>query len=151
MKRLFKIVLILLVVVLLIVLVGPFLIPVRPLEGLTSPTALAQENSQFLTLAFPGTDGIDIHYRRDGEGEPAFILLHGFAGSLFTWDTVFDDFAAKGQTLAYDRPPVSYTHLDVYKRQRPIRLTSTPSSTSPPTPRFTTWCGSRRGRSRTSP
>ena len=41
MKRLFKIVLILLVVVLLIVLVGPFLIPVRPLEGLTSPTALA--------------------------------------------------------------------------------------------------------------
>lgn len=105
MKRLFKIVLILLVVVLLIVLVGPFLIPVRPLEGLTSPTALAQENSQLLTLAFPGTDGIDIHYRRDGEGEPAFILLHGFAGSLFTWDTVFDDFAAKGQTLAYDRPP----------------------------------------------
>jgi pimeloyl-ACP methyl ester carboxylesterase len=105
MKRLFKIVLVLLLVVLLIVLVGPFLIPVRPLEGLSSPAALAQENSAFLTLAYPGTDGIDIHYRRGGKGEPAFVLLHGFAGSLFTWDTVFDDFAAQGRTLAYDRPP----------------------------------------------
>ncbi len=105
MKRLLKIVLVLLAVVLLIVLVGPFLIPVRPLEGLSAPTALAQENSQFLTLDFPGTDGIEIHYRAGGEGEPAFVLLHGFAGSLFTWDAVFDDFAARGQTLAYDRPP----------------------------------------------
>ena len=105
MKRLSKIVLILLAVVLILVLVGPFLIPVRPLEGLSAPAALAQENSQFLTLDFPGTDGIEIHYRAGGEGEPAFVLLHGFAGSLFTWDTVFDDFAAKGRTLAYDRPP----------------------------------------------
>ena len=76
MKRLFKIVLILLVVVLLIVLVGPFLIPVRRREGLTSPTALAQENSQFLTLAFPGTDGTDIHYRRGGEGDQGEGLFH---------------------------------------------------------------------------
>jgi pimeloyl-ACP methyl ester carboxylesterase len=105
MKRLFRIVLIFLLVVLLVVLVGPFLIPVRPLEGLSSPAALAQENSEFLTLIYLGTDGIDIHYRRGGEGEPAFVLLHGFAGSLFTWDTVFDDFAARGRTLAYDRPP----------------------------------------------
>ncbi len=105
MKRLLKIVLTLLAVVLLIVLVGPFLIPVRPLEGLSAPAALAQENSQFLTLDFPGTDGIELHYRAGGEGEPAFVLLHGFAGSLFTWDAVFDDFAARGQTLAYDRPP----------------------------------------------
>ncbi len=105
MKRLLKIVLVLLAVVLLVVLVGPFLIPVRPLEGLSAPTALAQENSQFLTLDFPGTDGIEIHYRAGGEGEPAFVLLHGFAGSLFTWDAVFDDFAARGQTLTYDRPP----------------------------------------------
>ena len=105
MKRLSKIVLVLLAVVLLLVLVGPFLIPVRPLEGLSAPAALAQENSQFLTLDFPGTDGIELHYRAGGEGEPAFVLLHGFAGSLFTWDAVFDDFAARGQTLAYDRPP----------------------------------------------
>ena len=61
MKRLLKIILIILAVVLLIVLVGPFLVPVRPLEGVQPPSALAQENSQFLTLPYPGTDGIDIH------------------------------------------------------------------------------------------
>lgn len=105
MKRLLKIILIILAVVLLIVLVGPFLVPVRPLEGLQPPEALAQENSQFLTLPYPGTDGIDIHYRAAGAGEPAFVLLHGFAGSLFTWDEVFEQFADKGQTFAYDRPP----------------------------------------------
>lgn len=105
MKRLLKIILILLAVVLLIVVIGPFLVPVRPLEGLQPPEALAQENSQFLTLSYPGTDGIDIHYRAGGAGEPAFVLLHGFAGSLFTWDEVFEQFAGKGQTFAYDRPP----------------------------------------------
>lgn len=105
MKRLLKTFFIILAVVLLIVLVGPFLVPVRPLEGLQPPEALAQENSRFLTLPYPGTDGIDIHYRTGGEGEPAFVLLHGFAGSLFTWDEVFDLFAAKGHTVAYDRPP----------------------------------------------
>lgn len=105
MKRLLKTFFIILAVVLLIVLVGPFLVPVRPLEGLQPPEGLAQENSRFLTLPYPGTDGIDIHYRTGGEGEPAFVLLHGFAGSLFTWDEVFDLFAAKGHTVAYDRPP----------------------------------------------
>lgn len=105
MKRLFKIILVILAVLLLIVLIGPFLVPVRPLEGMQPPSALAQENSQFMTLPYPGTDGIDIHYRTGGEGEPAFVLLHGFAGSLFTWDEVFDQFADKGQTFAYDRPP----------------------------------------------
>ncbi len=105
MKRALKAILVLVVVLVLLLLVGPFLIPVRPLEGLTSPAALAQANSEFLTLAYPGTDGIDIHFRRGGEGEPAFVLLHGFVGSLFTWDTVFEQFAAEGRTLAYDRPP----------------------------------------------
>jgi pimeloyl-ACP methyl ester carboxylesterase len=105
MRRITKLILVLLGILLLIILIGPFLVPVRPLEGLQPPAALAQENSEFLTLPYPGTDGIDIHYRRDGEGEPAFVLLHGFASSLFTWDEVFDEFAARGRTFAYDRPP----------------------------------------------
>lgn len=105
MKRVLKAVLVILTVLVLVVLIGPFLVPVRPLEGLQPPSALAQENSQFLTLPYPGTDGIDIHYRSGGAGEPAYVLLHGFAGSLFTWDEVFDQFAAKGRTFAYDRPP----------------------------------------------
>lgn len=105
MKRLLKIALILLTLLLAIALIGPLLIPVPPLEGLQSPEALAQPESEFINLPYPGTDGIEIHFRAGGEGEPAFVLLHGFAGNLFTWDKVFDQFASRGQTIAYDRPP----------------------------------------------
>ena len=105
MKRGYKILLTVLIVVLLVVIIGPFLIPVAPLEGLQPPAALARENSRFVTSPFAGTDGIDFHYRRDGEGEPAFVLLHGFASSLFVWDEVFDQFAAQAVTFAFDRPP----------------------------------------------
>lgn len=105
MRRGYKILLAIGIAVLLVALVGPFIIPVPPLEGLQPPAALARENSQFTTSPFPGTDGIDFHYRRGGEGEPAFVLLHGFASSLFVWDEVFDQFAGKGVTFAYDRPP----------------------------------------------
>lgn len=105
MRRGYKILLTLFIVVSLVVLIGPFLIPVPPLEGLQPPAALARENSQFTTVPFAGTDGIDFHYRRGGEGEQAFVLLHGFASSLFVWDEVFDQFAAQGATFAYDRPP----------------------------------------------
>ena len=105
MRRGYKILLAIGIAVLLVALVGPFIIPVPPLEGLQPPAALARENSQFTTSPFPGTDGIDFHYRRGGEDEPAFVLLHGFASSLFVWDEVFDQFAGKGVTFAYDRPP----------------------------------------------
>lgn len=105
MKTLLRILLIITAVLLAVILIGPFLVPVPPLEGLQPPEALADDNSQFLTLPFEGTDGIDIHYRAAGEGEPAFVLLHGFASSLYTWDEVFGHFAAMGRTFAYDRPP----------------------------------------------
>lgn len=105
MKKLLRVLLIIGGVLLALILIGPFLVPVRPLEGLQPPQALAGDDSQFLTLPFEGTDGIDIHYRAVGEGEPAFVLLHGFASSLYTWDEVFDHFAGLGRTFAYDRPP----------------------------------------------
>jgi pimeloyl-ACP methyl ester carboxylesterase len=105
MKRVFTIFAIVLGVLLLVVLVGPFLVPVPPLAGLEEPEALAGEDSRFLTIPFDGTDGITLHYREGGAGEPTFILLHGFGSNLYTWDEVFDDFAARGTTLAYDRPP----------------------------------------------
>lgn len=104
MKRGYKILLTVLIVILLILVIGPFLIPVRPLDGLQPPTVLARENSQFVTNPFPGTDGIDFHFRRGGTGEPVLVLLHGFASSLFVWDEVFDQFAERGVTFAYDRP-----------------------------------------------
>ncbi len=105
MKRVVIVILSIVAVLALIVLVGPFLVPVSPLEGLQPPEALADENSQFMTVPFEGTDGIALHYREAGEGDPSFVLLHGFSSNIYTWDEVFDTFAAEGQTFAYDRPP----------------------------------------------
>ena len=89
---------------LLLILVGPFLVPVRPLPNLQPPAALADETSQFVTIPFAGTAGISLHYHEQGLGEPTFILLHGFASNLYTWDKVMAEFAQHGRTLAYDRP-----------------------------------------------
>ena len=105
MKHIARVLLVVLAAPLLVMLVGPFLVPVRPLPGLRPPAALAGPQSQFISLPFDGTDGIDVHYRAGGQGEPVFVLLHGFASSLYTWDEVFDDFAVRGRALAYDRPP----------------------------------------------
>jgi pimeloyl-ACP methyl ester carboxylesterase len=105
MKRFTRILLVIVAILVAVIVFGPFLVPVKPLEGLRLPSALAAEESQFLSLPFEGTDGIDIHFRAAGDGEPAFVLLHGFASSLFTWDQVFDHFAGLGRTFAYDRPP----------------------------------------------
>lgn len=105
MKRFLRFLLITLGVLLLLFLVVPFLIPVRPLEGLQPPRALAGDDTAFLTLPFDGTDGIDVHYRAAGTGDPVFVLLHGFASSLYTWDEVFDYFAGRGRAFAYDRAP----------------------------------------------
>ena len=105
MKRFARFLLITLGILLLALLIGPFLVPVRPLEGMQPPQALANDDTAFLTLPFEGTDGIDIHYRAAGGGEPSFVLLHGFASSLYTWDDVFGFFANRGRAFAYDRPP----------------------------------------------
>lgn len=105
MKKALRIALIILAILLVAVLVVPLLIPVPPPEDTQPISALAAPDAQFTTINFPGTDGIDIHYRTAGAGEPDFVLLHGFASNLTTWDSVFDFFAERGRTLAYDRPP----------------------------------------------
>jgi len=105
MRRWRRRLLILFVAIAGLLFLGPFLIPVPELEGLQPARALAGENSLFITIPFTGTDGIDIHYRQGGSGDPVVILLHGFASNLYTWDSVFDSFAASGTVYAYDRPP----------------------------------------------
>lgn len=89
----------------ILLLVGPFLIPIPTLPGLQPPQALATANSQFVTIPFAGTDGIELHYTAAGDGAPTFLLLHGFASNLYTWDKVVNFFAARGTAVAYDRIP----------------------------------------------
>lgn len=99
MPRPFKILLASLAVLLILLAVGPFLIPVPPLEGLKPPRALADPDSRFIDV-----DGVEIHYKEMGSGPRAFLLLHGFGASTFTWHEVMDDFAAHGRVIAFDRP-----------------------------------------------
>ncbi len=98
----------LIVLAVLAVAIGPFLIPVRPLEGLVAAQDLAAPESQFITIPFDGTDGIDIHYLSSGsntDDDPTFILLHGSNFNAFTWNDVLDVFGQYGQAFAYDQIP----------------------------------------------
>lgn len=80
------------------VLGGPFLIPVPPLTGTFPPRALADDDSEFLEI-----NGLDIHIKKMGQGEPIFVLLHGFAASLYSWHAVMESLSQLGTVIAFDR------------------------------------------------
>ena len=63
--------------------------------------------------------GINLHYELAGQGQPV-VLLHGWGCSTDTFRPVAEHLAAHFTVYNLDLPgfgPVSYTHLDVYKRQ----------------------------------
>jgi len=93
---------------LIVVLVGPFLIPVPPLEDTVPPHELADADSRFLVV-----DGVDVHFKTIGHGTSAFLLLHGFGASTFTWHAVWQDLGLLGRTVAYDRPGFGLTSRPV--------------------------------------
>ncbi len=100
-KRLF---LIAFLVLLTLLLIGPFLIPVPPLQDTLPPRQLADPDSRFITV-----NGLDVHYKMAGQGEPVFILLHGFGASVFTWHKVMPELSRYGTVIAYDRPAFGLT------------------------------------------
>ncbi|MBE3065343.1 MAG: alpha/beta hydrolase [Spirochaetes bacterium] len=91
-------------VVLLSLLVGPFLIPLPPLQGTSPVRQLAGPESGFVVV-----DGVEVHYTSAGWGEPVFLLLHGFGASTFSWREVMAPLAAMGTVIAYDRPSSGLT------------------------------------------
>lgn len=93
-----------LAVLLVILLVGPFLVPVPPLEGTVPPEQLADPDSRFIEV-----NGITIHYKMAGSGRPALILLHGFAASTFSWREVIGPLSEVGTVVAFDRPGFGLT------------------------------------------
>jgi pimeloyl-ACP methyl ester carboxylesterase len=84
--------------------IGPLLVPVRPLKGTVPPKQLADVDSRFMDV-----NGVEVHYKTLGSGEPAFILLHGFAASAFSWREVMVPLAELGTVVAYDRPSSGLT------------------------------------------
>jgi pimeloyl-ACP methyl ester carboxylesterase len=93
-----------LLILLAILLIGPFLVSVPPLENTVSAESLADEDSKFIEVI-----GVNVHYKTYGEGEPTFILLHGFGASQFSWREVVEPLAEYGTVIAYDRPAFGLT------------------------------------------
>jgi pimeloyl-ACP methyl ester carboxylesterase len=102
--RLLRILLGAFVGLLLLALVGPLLVPIRPLEGLVPPEDLADADSKFVEV-----DGLKFHYKAMGTGRPAIILLHGFSASTFAWRSVMEPLSQLGTVYAYDRPSSGLT------------------------------------------
>lgn len=111
MKRWLKVLLGVLGIFALVLLVGPFLVPVPPLEDTVPVETLADPDSRFIDV-----DGLTIHYKQMGQGAPAFVLLHGFGASTFSWREVMGPLAELGTVVAFDRPAFGLT-------ERPMRGT----------------------------
>jgi pimeloyl-ACP methyl ester carboxylesterase len=85
-------------------LIGPFLVPVPRLRGALPPEQLADPESRFVDL-----NGLKVHYKRAGEGEPLIVLLHGFGANTSSWRRVMTPLAELGTVVAYDRPAFGLT------------------------------------------
>ena len=99
MKKLLRILLVVVALLIVVALVVPFLIPVPSLEDTVPPEQLADPDSRFVDVG-----GLQVHYKEVGQGEPALVLLHGFAASTFSWREVMDPLAGDGhRVVAFDR------------------------------------------------
>ena len=108
-----RIALAIVIVLLVLLLVGPFLIPVRPLRGLVPAERLADADSRFIDVPL-GSDSVRVHYKELGSGERNLLLLHGFGASEFSWREVMADLAQGARVVAFDRPAFGLT-------ERPLR------------------------------
>jgi len=88
----------------LLFLVGSFVGPTGVDPSTVPPQQLADPDSKFISV-----DGVQVHYKTVGEGEPTMILLHGFGAGEFTWQEVVEPLAEYGMVVTYDRPGFGLT------------------------------------------
>ncbi len=113
-----------LLLIFLILAVGPFLVPVPPLQNTRPPEELADPDSLFVEI-----DGLKLHYKQTGQGKPALILLHGFGASLFSWREVMAPLSVEWRVVAYDRPAFGLTERPIpaeWQGQNPYSLSTQP-------------------------
>lgn len=108
------------IALLAILLIGPFLVPIPPLENTKPIETLADSDSQFIEI-----NDLTVHYKIYGEGETVFILLHGFGASLFSWREIVEPLSAYGTVIAYDRPAFGLTERPMeWEGESPYSQTS---------------------------
>ena len=95
----------------IIVLVGPLLVPVRPLPDTVSEASLAGPDSSFTEVG-----GVELHYvdadlSSDAapQLEQPVILLHGYLFNTRTWRDVQPSLAQTGRVISFDRPGFGLT------------------------------------------
>jgi pimeloyl-ACP methyl ester carboxylesterase len=103
-KRLWKILGIIVLAIAVILLIVPLIYPVAPLTGTVPERELADTDSRFVEV-----NGVTVHYKEMGQGEPVFILLHGFGASEYSWREVMEPLSSSGRVIAYDRPAFGLT------------------------------------------
>jgi len=97
-----KISLAILLGMLTLLVVGPLIIPIRPLPDTVPARDLADPDSQFIDVG-----SLELHYKSAGtnlSSPPAFLLLHGFGSSSYTWHSVINELGLLGPAYAFDRP-----------------------------------------------
>lgn len=109
MKTFFKFVGIFLLVVIVILLLVPLVFPFPQLSGVVDPRELGDADSQFVEV-----DGVTLHYKRYGSGEPVMVLLHGFASSTFSFRGIVEPLSQIGTVIVFDRPGQGLTERPIY-------------------------------------
>lgn len=88
----------------LLVTLGPFAVPVEPQNPAYPSRALADPDSRFVQL-----NQLQVHYKEQGAGARALILMHGLGASVFTWEQVMPAWAVEARVIAFDRPGFGLT------------------------------------------
>jgi pimeloyl-ACP methyl ester carboxylesterase len=96
-------------ILVLLFLLVPLVAPYPPVPGAVAEEQLADPDSRFMDV-----NGVRLHYKDAGQGEPALILLHGFGASAYSWREVIGPLAQRARVIAMDRPAFGLT-------SRPLR------------------------------
>lgn len=87
-----------LIIIFLIILFYPYQ------DGVTDHRSLAYEDSRFINI-----DGLEIHYKRYGDGSRYLIMLHGFGSNTYTWEKIAKYLSKRFSIISFDRPGFGLT------------------------------------------
>lgn len=73
----------------------------------TAKNNLTNYESQFTSV-----DGVEVHYRVEGEGKP-LVLVHGFSASLHCWEPLKEELKEEYQIISFDLPGFGLTKMPV--------------------------------------
>ncbi|MGC8936667.1 MAG: alpha/beta fold hydrolase [Candidatus Methanomethylicaceae archaeon] len=84
-----KVAFIVLFLFLIIFFIAPYVIPIPNLTWTFPSDMLDKEDSKFIAV-----NGLKVHYKIYGSGEPVVILMHGFGAYSFSFDPVIKDLSS---------------------------------------------------------